>query len=150
MNNDLETKRERLRNLLAAYGADPKHWPQQDRDELQAWFQSSGELVKETGDAQALDRLLDTQTPPKMPLGAIGRAMAKTADIPQAHKTTAPFKSGIVPISALLAASLVFGIYLGMTVTTERYLLGATALLSDDWGETSYANLQKEMNEDWL
>jgi len=150
MSNDLETKRERLRNVLAAYGADPKHWPQLDRDDLEGWFKASGELAQETAQAKVLDRLLDTQTPPKMPLGAIGRVMAKTADIPQTQKTTAPFKTGIIPISALLAASLVFGIYLGMTVTTERYLLGATALLSDDWGETTYANLQKEMNEDWL
>ncbi len=150
MSNDVKTKRARLRDVLAAYGADPKHWPQVDRDELESWFQAGQELADETAQAQALDRLLDSQELTKLPLGAIGRVMAKTADIPQVLETGATLKTGFIPISALLAASLLFGVYLGLSNTTERFLLGATALLSDDWGETSLANLQQEMNEDWL
>jgi hypothetical protein len=154
MGKDLEKKKVRLSKVLAAYGANPARWPQNDRAALESLLANQPELAQ----ARALDHLLNTQEEPKPTLGAIGRVMAKTANTPSSQETKAPLSrisslTGLVPISALLAASLLVGVFLGLSGTTEKYLsgtFGIAAFLGSDWGETSFAALQIEINEGWL
>jgi hypothetical protein len=51
---------ERLIELIAAYGADPKRWPDNEREDAVALMETNPILAKTTmDDAQSLDRILD-------------------------------------------------------------------------------------------
>lgn len=50
----------RLRQILAAYGAQPRRWPEPEREAALALLTDSGEARRLLDEARAVDRLLDT------------------------------------------------------------------------------------------
>ncbi|MEM8987669.1 MAG: hypothetical protein AAGC95_13205 [Pseudomonadota bacterium] len=80
---------ERLQALIAAYGADPKRWPEADRTLALDAMQREGaapEIAARLAEEQALDRLLDSAPAPSMSDAFAARliAAAPVAEVPSA------------------------------------------------------------------
>jgi hypothetical protein len=117
-----------LAALIDAYGADPSRWPSDDADLLSrmALDQSLSEKMQE---ARELDLLLDQAPQPDAPAGAIERLLARVdreeqqsaaSNVVAISKARAsrPHPIGRQtmfgrPSYALMAASLLLGLYLG-------------------------------------
>ena len=68
---------ERLRDILDAYGADPLHWPPNERITAQAFAARDPRAVALVAEAEALDRLLD-MAPVQAPSAALAaRVLAR-------------------------------------------------------------------------
>jgi hypothetical protein len=87
--------------IVAAYGADPRRWPDEERDAALAFAQASGADLRE---ARALDALLDLASAPAAP-----------SDLLQARILRAIPKRGVpmARVAAALAACAVFGLAIG-------------------------------------
>jgi hypothetical protein len=95
---------ERLRQVLASYGADPARWPAADR-------RLAGLLDKEVAaEARAVDRLLGLAGEPPVWEGAEARLLARLVVQPAVRPLPRPWATAL-PIAAALA----LGIYLGST-----------------------------------
>lgn len=123
--------KDRLRQVLASYGADPARWPQAERAGLEQIFDvvrtgadDDPAMKKAVMDAHALDHVLAQADAPPPPLGAIGRAMAQVRDAGgnRASGMPAPpvrrWAETMMP-GALIAASLILGIALGTSDLTD-------------------------------
>jgi hypothetical protein len=66
----------RLRELLAAYGADPARWPDEERAEAEALLASSAEATREQKTAAELDALLDRVPADPVPPALAARVLA--------------------------------------------------------------------------
>jgi hypothetical protein len=135
------TAKDRLEMVVAAYGADPRRWPADDRH-LAALL--PGGAVE----AAAVDRLLAQASRPGLPAGARARLDARLAAMPGPVRIVArsgaePGKAWSLPwLAGLpLAASLALGIYLGAAGSLDSILpsiiTGATATADagDDWSD---------------
>lgn len=147
--------RRRLEAVLAAYGADPARWPAADRQRLER-FIAAGELAaNETAEAREIDALLDRASRPVPPAGAVERLLAmarageggerdnvvlfsRPAERRAAEQAPVIRRGGVAAIAAL-AASLVFGIYLGATGLAEGFL---PRMLTGNGGESFSAELE--------
>lgn len=88
--------------IVAAYGADPRRWPIEERAAAQAFARNAG---ADLSTARALDALLDLAPAPSAP-----------SDLLQARILRAMPKPAVFPvrrIAAALAACAVFGLALG-------------------------------------
>jgi len=116
--------RDRLQAVLAAYGADPAHWPERDR-ELAQWLGAADPvLATSLNDARTMDRVLTRASHPAAPAGAVDRLVARVDGLPgkivpiarpgraRAHARRAALPRRLAVLSAL-AASLALGLYLG-------------------------------------
>lgn len=114
--------KDRLRAVVAAYGADPARWPEGDRA-LASLLPDAG-LTAPLEDARALDAALALASRPVAPAGAARRLIARLDDlpgvvVPLARRDRAwprPWRAvlpGRVAIATALAASLALGFYLG-------------------------------------
>ncbi len=134
MTNDRDKKdtaNSRLRQLLAAYGADRSRWPEQDRAQFSDTDAEDAGLSDEIDEARALDKILSRATP-ALPTAEAASRMAAAIEAqvtPSAEsnvvalsgqadpqRNRAPrFGSSLWPDAVLIAASLIIGIALGQS-----------------------------------
>ncbi|PKQ08120.1 MAG: hypothetical protein CVT73_07840 [Alphaproteobacteria bacterium HGW-Alphaproteobacteria-12] len=161
---------ERLKAILAAYGASPGRWPADERMAAEALLAASAEARGLVADAALFDMLLD-----EAPLDAPSRALAerlvaaRPRAVPPARASLAlpksrgfigglveavwPYGSPAFPAAAL-AASLVLGVALGSTTDlavgtgTTTVTASADATASDDFIALALADT--EWPEEWI
>ncbi|EDP63684.1 hypothetical protein BAL199_26167 [alpha proteobacterium BAL199] len=126
---------DRVRALLAAYGANPDRWPSAERDDARRLVALDPALAAEVADAAAFDTLLDT-LPTPAPSPALRVALK---DIPErARFGWTDRLAGLWPFfgapwrpAAGLVAAAVIGIVVG--VTTSDVSVADTAGLYADY-----------------
>lgn len=113
--------RQRLEQLLQAYGRNPLRWPEADRERFAGLVRAPQRLpAAEAAEADGLDRLLDLAGPMRLgePAGARARLMQRISAEPQLADDIAapPPLGGLRGLLAagLLAASLVLGAFIGL------------------------------------
>lgn len=125
---------DRLRSVLAAYGADSERWPAADR--ALAGVLAEAELAAHLADARAIDSALALASRPVAPAGAADRLIAASgrgsaAIVPLARRHEASLPGRLAVLTAL-AAALALGLYLGATGQTDWL---APPLLAEDQPE---------------
>jgi hypothetical protein len=125
---DIGRQRDRLKALLAAYGADPSRWPKRDRELASMLAAGDPDISALLEDARAVDNVLARASRPDLPAGAGQRLAARVAEVPSnvvsfsghAKQPSRPRQAAmpgrLAAASALastLAASLALGLYLG-------------------------------------
>ena len=126
----MSNKDNRLSEVLAAYGADPRRWPAADRSELAALIRPESQEWRE---AAALDRLLATASQPLMPAAASDRLLMKVHGTRNVSARRVFRWSTALP----LAASLLLGIYLGAVDSIDPWLPAEETLAADDDADLS-------------
>lgn len=130
--------RDRVRDLLAAYGADPGRWPAAERDAAERLLSEDPTLAAEVADARAFDQLLDA-LPDPVPSPAL-RVVLK--DIPDRSRPGLaaslawlwPFGTPWRPAAGLVAAA-VLGVVIGFATpeaTTADSTVSTTFIYDDD------------------
>lgn len=106
---------DRLRQLYAAYGANPARWPEHER-----WRYRDTpppELVEEQKDAHLIDRLLARHAVPPTPVQDHRQLIAGAAAAPPARRLIrgrrVPLLMREWPAALALAASLAIGVWIG-------------------------------------
>ncbi len=108
---------ERLRDVLAAYGADPARWPARDREHLTHRIDGPDAPYE---DALAVDRLLRLASPPHLRLDAADRVIRQASAFrPAVHRPILRWAAAVP-----LAASLLLGLYLGEQADVTGWLPG--------------------------
>jgi hypothetical protein len=118
---------ERLRTLIAAYGANPARWPLAERPAAEAFLARSPEARAALADAEPLDTLLDAV--PALSPSPVLRA-AVLADMPRLTRSGRigwwdSLRSlliefgGLPAVRPLLIASLMLGLFAGGYLGTE-------------------------------
>lgn len=113
-----EMTSDRVRALLAAYGADPQRWPQPEREAAWRLADADPGLASEIAETAALDGLLDA-LPVPAPSPALRvrlKSIPDRARLRWADRLAAfwPFGAPWRPAAGLVAAALV-GIVVGFT-----------------------------------
>jgi hypothetical protein len=118
-----DTAKQRMKAVLAAYGADPARWPAGTGD-------AAAELAAELREAAEIDHVLKHAAKVEASAGAMERMLARlparpaTAEIVQlSPPKRRPIRNFAWALP--LAASLLIGVYLGAAGTIEPFL-GAT------------------------
>jgi hypothetical protein len=126
MNQSDKEALERLRQLYAAYGADPGHWPKHER-----WLYRDDvppELVEGEADARMLDRLLALLPTPVAPAQNLRQLISRAAGpgrsvtTLRAHRRAMPRLVQEWPAALALAASLAIGVWLGAAGVADDLL----------------------------
>jgi hypothetical protein len=133
-------QRERLKQVLDAYGADPQCWPAEDRAALAGLRDDPG-CARLFEEARALDRLLGTATGPEQPVGAHDRLLDLIAQTPQNRPVETPgpfvrtFGVGRFATMSTLAASLAIGFYVGSLGSLDTMLINDAEVA--EWSEST-------------
>lgn len=114
---------DRLRQLLAAYGADARRWPDNERDSATALIAGSAVARDLLAEADALDAALSA-APADVPDAALARLTAATAFPPPRNVSPArgwangwSALSGVLwPRAAVFATVTALGILTGLTI----------------------------------
>lgn len=116
----------RLKQLLAAYGADPARWPESERTEARDLLAGSPEARQELRKAAELDALLDSASMPPPSPALMAAILAKTPGAAQSGWLASlwPFGPLWKPASALLLAGAL-GIATGLWLPSESLLAGS-------------------------
>lgn len=129
--------RQRLDELLQAYGRNPLRWPEADRQRFAGLVRSPQLLPAEAAaGADALDRLLDLAgaAPMPEPDAARARLMQRIAAEPQlATDVTAPPPLGGLRgllAAGMLAASIAIGAFVGLDTSAGEMLAGSLSASS--------------------
>jgi len=135
---------ERLKEILEAYGADPKRWPEGERGEAIALLARAPELESAHAEARRLDAVLDTA-------GAVGDLGLDSARVagritgganviamrPKRPRFAGVF-AGAWPGFAGLAAAAAAGLIVGwLGIGGEYFGMDNGALAADDSGQVS-------------
>lgn len=136
---------DRLRQLAAAYGADPRRWPDGERDAANALIAASSAARHILSEASQLDAVL-AMAPAEVPDAAMARLTAATAFPPRRTMARSPmasptgwigrWASAFWPRATVLAGMMVLGIMTGLTIEpvysgTDAY----ASVLSDFTGD---------------
>ncbi len=134
-----------LEQALERFGSDRTRWPAPVRRSLAGLLASSADAKARLREAEALDRLLDLAPEPAIDTRALAdRIMAAAAaEIPaaappKARVAWASFGGGATaaraewPAAALLAASLVVGMFFGLNGTLDTAVAPLVAQASTD------------------
>ena len=118
-----EIARDRLRAVLAAYGADPARWPQGDRELAALLAATDRSLDAPLTDARNMDMVLAQASSPAAPPGAAERLIGKfevrpgkVVSLAQLRRAQPQGRASLprrLAVFTALAASLAFGLYLG-------------------------------------
>jgi hypothetical protein len=104
----MERDKERLKQVLASYGAGRSRWPESDRKLL-----DSGDPA---GEAAAIDALLDRASSPPIPVGGQSRLLARAAELSRPDNVVVlrkrQHRQFWISVTAL-AASLALGLFVG-------------------------------------
>ncbi|MFW6076153.1 MAG: hypothetical protein ACOC71_00240 [Hyphomicrobiales bacterium] len=141
---DTQARMERLRAVLAAYGADPARWPESDRELAPLLAASDPDLATSLEDARSLDSALARASHPAAPAAAADRLVASVSQTPgnvvafARHGATPPAAprtalSSRLAVATSLAASLVLGIYLGASGQSDWLTAPLTAEESPEY-----------------
>lgn len=126
MNQSNKKALERLRQLYAAYGADPGHWPKHER-----WLYREDvppELIEGESDARMVDRLLAVLPVPVAPAQNLRQLITRAAPPPRrdatvhVHHRSMPKLMQEWPAALALAASLAVGVWLGAAGVADDLL----------------------------
>lgn len=150
-----KTLQQRLEAVLAAYGADPLRWPEEERSVLAPYLAGSRDALAE---ARELDRILDLASVPREPQQSANSILrAIEADPPASNIVRLPpSRPAILPwLSALpLAASLALGFYLGAQGSLDSLLpssiTGEVLAAGDDPADLSGMSDAEELTGDGL
>ncbi|MCB1549467.1 MAG: hypothetical protein KDJ41_16815 [Hyphomicrobiaceae bacterium] len=159
----------RLQAVLAAYGADQSRWPATDRQALGLLVANDPEARRLVAEAAALDRLLDRK-PVALPSGQdelIARIMAAAttggnesarpdaeasggkviALSPGRRAPRAAFTTRSRPweIAALLAASLIIGVYIGAAGLADPAFSGLVASAPSQTQSDEISTLEEDL-----
>ena len=116
---------ERLKSVLASYGANPSRWPDDERDELLSLLRGNEVAGRLRGEHHALDRALDSAKirPPsdalrsnilKIAVPAIKTGQGgEVLPFPKPDRDRAGHSFLNWPTAAVLAASLLIGVWIG-------------------------------------
>jgi hypothetical protein len=141
---------DRVLELIAAYGAAPMSWPEDERDAAAALIAADPDAFEAAlADAQALDRLLETEDVPEPPA-----ALAETilAGAPSAKPAATGVLKGLSAIlfpqgvrwpAGAALASLVMGLVGG-------YAYASTGIGYDQADSAYYAAFGLDGGEDWV
>lgn len=128
---------ERLERIIAAYGGDPAHWPEAEREPAERLMAQSPAAQDLLSQAKELDRAL-ARAVADLPDAAMTRLMAATAFPPS--RLSAPtlldrlayVASAFWPRAAVLAGMAVLGILVGLTTEPAYSGSDAGAIMSGD------------------
>lgn len=136
---------DRLRQLAAAYGADPRRWPENERDGARVFIAGSSAARDVLAEAGQLDAIL-AMAPAEVPEAAVARLTAATA-FPPPRRSPSPIMvsgnvwlgwlaSAVWPRATVLAGMMALGIMTGLAIEpvysgTDAY----ASVLSDFTGE---------------
>lgn len=107
---------ERFAEIVAAYGAEPRAWPEAERDAALALCAQSPSAREIRDEAGALDALLADSEAPKADLALESRIMA---DFRKGRSSSIPFANRAFGAGAI-AASLVLGVTAGWIVLQPK------------------------------
>ncbi|HOT09860.1 MAG TPA: hypothetical protein PK710_08825 [Polyangiaceae bacterium] len=147
-----QVKLDRFAELVEAYGANPKRWPEDERDAALMWLESSEDARRLVEEANHLDRWLESAgsiTPSPALKGRIMAQMPRVSEVPLSPwmrwvERIWPFGPTWQPVAALVAAAMLgvtFGVVMpesdesssgGMVVAEVLLDMGD---LADDWNE---------------
>lgn len=135
-----ETDLGAFERVLETFGADRTRWPAPVRRNFAALLATSAEAEARLKEAQALDRLLDLAPLPEIDSGALAARIvaAAAADHPRGkgepraptlfeRRRMRPGAESQWPAAALLAASLVLGVFSGFLGTFDGAVQGAAS-----------------------
>lgn len=140
---------ERLRDIAAAYGADPRRWPEGERDAAVALMNRSVAARDIMAEAGALDALLDG-LPVQVPDAALARLTAATAFPPPRQSSSSVWASALDwrgflaadlwPRATVFAGMIALGIVTGLALEPVAVGNDAYAMV--------FGDLFSEMDED--
>ena len=115
----------RFDELVSAYGADPKRWPENERVEALTFLERSSELRERMREAQTLDAVLD-RMPSDVPAATMARVTASIARGMAVGRRPAPkstfqlwnwgaISSAMWPRAAAFAGIAMLGIFIGLS-----------------------------------
>jgi hypothetical protein len=129
--------RQRLDQLLKAYGRNPLRWPEADRQRFAGLVRAPHQLPAEAAaQADQVDRLLDLAGAAAMPEPSAARArlLQRVAAEPQlASDVTAPPPLGGLRgllAAGMLAASIAIGAFVGLDTSAGEMLAGSLSASS--------------------
>ncbi len=135
---------ERLQVILDAFGADPRRWPEAERDAALALIAGDAEARFRQKKARRLDALLDEAAPVHLDLDAaaiVAGVTGATANVRRfAGKRSAPF-TVIWPSFAGLAAAAVAGFVIGW-LNLANYGFDTQTAVSDQPASLSYSEVE--------
>jgi len=141
---------DRLRQLAAAYGADPRHWPASERDAATALIAGSSVARGVLAEAGQLDALLG-MAPAEVPDEAMARLTAATAFPPRRPIASSPtasangwmgwLASAFWPRATVLGGMMALGIITGLAVEPVYSSTDAFAAVMSD--------LTGDLDEEW-
>jgi len=139
--------RERLAEVLDIHGANPARWPEAERAALEARVRRDAEAARLVAHAKALEQVMAKASPAGMPEGLRERVMAGVLSDGERAARVIPLEAGRVRAmrprsrsvwpAAALAASLAFGIYLGLGDIGANAVTGALDLAVSATGEAT-------------
>lgn len=119
---------ERFEALIAAYGAEPRRWPEAERAAASALLDADARMREALARERRLDVLLDGAATPR----ATPALIAHLSSVPRRHRI------GFVAQAAALAAAAVLGLYVGWSSPAPSEQIGDeqwSTLLLGDWDE---------------
>jgi GAF domain-containing protein len=127
---------DRFMEILAAYGADPRHWPEAEREAAERFASQNSALIAQAQAEEAqLDRLLGVAE--RQPSDLLQRRLMQSLPQASRHFGHPAFRA---PIAA--AAALLIGVCIG-------FASGAFTAPSDDM-DSLYADAFSGLDEDWI
>lgn len=163
---------EAFEQVLERYGSDRTRWPAPVRKRFASMVTENAEAKRRMREAEALDRLLDMAPPPAVDTAALAnRIMAAVAAEAGPARATRPPPRGWVPeivksrvatagrtygpAAALMAASLVLGMFSGLSETlnptVEPVVAEASGSADVDLNQIAFdSNTMSFFEEDFL
>jgi hypothetical protein len=131
--------------VLGIFGAKPERWPPEQRDRLLALVQNDAQAAVHFAEAKAMDKLLDLAPAAEVDAELEARILAAAARMPQVRQGQVSASSQSLSnaasahavrvsrrwewrAAALLAASLVLGVYLGLSGRAQPVMDGLNIL----------------------
>ncbi len=128
---------DRFQAIVDAYGAEPRRWPDTERDAAQAFAARDPRAEACLGEARAMDAMLDLardSLTPEMEEDLHYRAMARFTLVPPAHRERAPVIWAGLGLAACLAGA-VLGVNLSLKSIDDvraQTVLEQTAMIDSE------------------
>lgn len=137
----LHMNEKKFQEVIAAYGANPARWPESERDGMVLFSQANTQAAHELAGARQLDRLLDL-LPDYQPQEMLRIRILSAEQRLRSSAWRWPLDSVWRP-AAGMAASLAFGILLGLFVT-PRDVPGPAQTAEYDLSVLAFNNGEEE------
>lgn len=141
---------DRVLELIAAFGAAPMSWPEDEREAAEAQIAANPDaFATALAEAQALDRMLETEDLPEVPASLAAAILAEAPSAKAARAgvfkglSTILFPQGVRWPAGAAFASLVMGLVGG-------YAYASTGIGYDQADSAYYAAFGLDNSEDWV